>query len=208
MRTIICTGLMFLFGMTLVGCSSTMAKRQEQIKPAFTIQPNEPIAIMPFETENALSNLGGQVSDEVIVNLLEHAPDLKIIPATVVRNYLLSANLNVGGIPDMHAIHNLQQGLKCRYLLTGNLYTSFGDVNYTSSYSNRIATGSVTVRLVDCDSLNVVWAKHVESSYTTPIYYDSGARLQSTVYLTDGELLQGLIKNLGYEVARNFYEHQ
>lgn len=194
-------------GLILVGCSTTglSTRKKEQPSPSFIIKPNEPIAIMPFETENALSNLGGQVSDEVIVNLLEYAPDLKIIPAIVVRNYLLNANLGATGLPDMHTIHSLQQGLRCRYLLTGNLYTSIGEVRYTTTYTNRIASGSVTVRLIDCDSNTVVWAKHVESTYSTTGYYSSTSQ-QQTVYLTDGQLLEGLIRNLGYDVADYFYE--
>lgn len=206
MKTIISSGLAFLLGMTITGCASRHAVKKEQTSPAFIIKSNEPIAIMPFETESALSNLGGQLSDEVIVNLLEHAPDLKIIPATVVRNYLLSTSLNVTGLPDMHTIHSLKDGLQCKYLLTGNLFTHLGDVNYTAAYSNRIATGSVTVRLVDCDSSYVVWARHVDANYTTSIYYDINNRTPTT-YQTDGELLQGLIRNLGFEVAKNFYEH-
>lgn len=208
MKTIINITGSVLLGVFLVGCGSSLeTKKKEQINPSFIIKADEPIAIMPFETENALSNLGGQVSDEVIVNLLEHSPQMKIIPATVVRNYLLANNLGVTGIPDMHTIHNLKEGLKCRYLLTGNLFTSIGEVKYTNTYSNRIASGSVTVRLVDCDSLIVVWAKHVESTYSTTTYYYSGGQ-QQTTYYTDGQLLQGLIKRLGYEVASYFYAHE
>jgi len=162
---------------------------------------------MPYETEGALSNLGGQVSDAVIVNRLEHAPKIKNIPATVVRNYLLANNFGVSGIPDMHTIHNLKEGLKCRYRLTGNLFTSIREVKYTNTCSNRIASGSVTVRLVDCDSLNVVRAKHVESTYSTTTYHYSGGQ-QQTTYYTDGQLLQGLISRLGYEVASYFYTHE
>lgn len=208
MKTTMKIGFVVLLAFALVGCGVTTSstRRTEQPLPSSIIKPNEPMAIMPFETESALSNLGGQVSDEVIVNLLENSSGLKIIPATVVRNYLLNANLGATGIPDMHTIHNIQQGLKCRYLLTGNLYTSIGEVRYTATYTNRIATGSVTVRLVDCDSSNVVWAKHVESTYSTSAYYNTATQ-SSTTYLTDGQLLQGLIKNLGYDVALFFYEH-
>ncbi len=196
-----------LSAIALAGCMSTgVSRKTEQQLPAIIIKPNEPIAAMPFETESALSNLGGQVSDQVIVNLLEHSPKMKIIPATVVRNYLASTGVGVGGIPDMHTIHSLQQGLKCRYLLTGNLYTSIGEVKYTATYTNRIATGSVTIRLVDCDSSTVVWAKHVQSTYSTSSYYNVATQ-SSTTYFTDGQLLQGLIKSLGADVARYFYEH-
>jgi TolB-like protein len=160
---------------------------------------------MPFETENALSNLGGHLSDELIVQLFEQAPNIKIIPGTIVRNYLQAAGLSPAGLLDEHAIHNLKGGLKCRYLLTGNLYTSIGDVRYTQSYSNRIASGSVTVRLVDCDSMAVVWAKHIESSFSTSTYYISGGQQYQGNYLTDGQLLQGLMKNLAVELARQFY---
>jgi TolB-like protein len=209
MKTIMNIALVVLLTLALAGCGMTTpsTRRTEQPLPSSIIKPNEPIAIMPFETESALSNLGGQVSDEVIVNLLEHSPGMKIIPATVVRNYIAQTSLGVAGIPDMHTIHNLKQGLNCRYLLTGNLYTSIGEVKYTATYTNRIANGSVTVRLIDCDSSTVVWAKHVESTYSTSAYYNTTSQ-QSTTYLTDGQLLQGLIKNLGYDVARSFYEHQ
>ncbi|MEW6061137.1 MAG: hypothetical protein AB1600_04260 [Bacteroidota bacterium] len=200
-------GIAILLMVIVAGCITTTASRNtDTASPSFFIKPNEPIAIMPFETESALSNLGGQVSDEVIVNLFEHAPNLKIIPATVVRNYMANASLGVNGIPDMHTIHNIQQGLKCRYLLTGNLYVSLGDVRYTQTYSNRIASGSVTVRLIDCDSSIVVWAKHIESSATTTTYYYQGTQTQTT-YQTDGQLFQQLLKKLGYEVAQNFFQH-
>ncbi|HLA69160.1 MAG TPA: hypothetical protein VJN65_05610 [Bacteroidota bacterium] len=205
MKTIIYLSTVFLAMFFLTGCGTgSVTKRTVQISPSVIIKPGEAIAIMPFETESVLSNLGGQVSDEVIVNLLEHSAHMKIIPATVVRNYLLANNLNVNGIPDMHTIHGLKQGLQCRYLLTGNLFTSVGEVKYTNSYSNRIASGSVTVRLVDCDSSTVVWAKHVESTFSTTTYYYSGGEQQGTFY-TDGQLLQGLISRLGYDVARYFY---
>jgi TolB-like protein len=198
MKTILVTAAAILLGMAFAGCGSTRAtKKIEQIKPGFVMKPNESIAIMPFEAESALSNLGRQVSDEVIVNLLQHAPDLKIFPATVVSNYLLNVNFNAGGIPDLHTIQSLKERLKCQYLLTGNLSTSIGDIRYTAT-PYRIATGSVTVCLIDCDSSNVVWAKHVEASYTASYYLGSP-------YETDGQLLQGLIRRLGSEVAKNFY---
>ncbi len=198
---------LFILATMFVGCSgSESAGREEQTMPAFFMKPTEPIAVMPFETENALSNLGTQLSDEVIVNLLEHSPTTKIIPATIVRSFLQNNAISPAGFPDAHSVHSLSQGLKCKYLLTGNLYTSFGDVKYTPTYSNRVATGSVTVRLVDCDSNLIVWAASEEASTLTTTYYTNG--LPSSIYQTDGQLLQDLIKKLGYQVARNFYSHK
>lgn len=186
------------------GCGTAALNRTELVEPAVLIEPGQPIAIVPFETESALSNFGAQVSDEVIVALLEHAPHLKIMPAAGVRTLLTGASVAVGGLPDAHAIHDVKDALRCRYLMTGNLYASIGDVRFTQAYSNRIATGSVTVRLVDCDSLDVVWAKHIESSYSTTLWYSS-ATAAPTTYLTDGQLLAGLVRNLGQEIASSFY---
>lgn len=192
-----------MFG--VVSCSSVVARKSTLVEPTFVPRPSEPIAIMPFETESALSNLGSQVSDEIIVNLLEHAPQLKIVPADAVRTYLSGARIGALGLPDAHAIHDVKNALRCRYLMTGNLYASIGEIRYTESYSDRIATGSVTVRIVDCDSLNVVWAKHVESNYSTSLWYSNATQLPTT-YLTDGQLLSGLIRKLGQEIAANFYQ--
>jgi TolB-like protein len=194
MKTVVTVGLFFLAELAISGCGSSRAIKQEPTLPAFLIQPNESIAVMPFETESALSNLGAQVSDEVIVNLLQFRPELKIVHAPVVRNYLL----NTGGQSDIQKIQGLPAGLQCRYLLTGNLFTQLGNVNYPAAFNYRIATGSVTVLLVDCDSSYVVWAKRVNATYSTQLY-------NSSTYQTDGELLQGLIRVLGAEVAKNFY---
>jgi hypothetical protein len=86
-KSVIVAVAAIFFEMMFAACGSTHAtKKVVPIKPAFIIKPNESIAIMPFQAESVLSNLGSQVSDEVIVNLLERAPDLKIFPATVVRH--------------------------------------------------------------------------------------------------------------------------
>ncbi len=197
MKAVVTIGLFFFAALTMSGCGSSRAVKQAPTLPAYLIKSNETIAVMPFETESALSNLGAQVSGEVIVNLLHYRPELKIVHAPVVRNYLL----NTGGPSDIQKIQGLPAGLQCRYLLTGNLFTQLGNVNYPAAFNYRIATGSVTVMLVDCDSSYVVWAKRVNATYTTQLYDNS-----TTTYQTDGELLQGLIRALGAEVAKNFYE--
>ena len=189
---------------SLISCSvSYLNKRDLSFDLSSIIKPGEPIAIMPFESENALSNLGGLISDEVTANLLENVPNIKIIPTSVTRSFLLSANIPVNGIPDFHSIHSLKEGLKCRYLLTGNFYSSIGVVQYTSTYANRIASGSVTVRLIDCDAVTVIWAKHIQDSYQSTDYYSNG--VLQTSYYTDGQLTQELIRRLGQSIAEYFY---
>jgi len=198
MKIVFTIGFLFFSTLAMSGCGSSRAVKQVPTLPAFFIQANEAIAVMPFETESALSNLGAQVSGEVIVNLLHYRPELKIVHAPVVRNY----QLNIGGQSEFQKIQNLPAGLQCRYVLTGNLFTQLGNVNYPAAFNYRIATGSVTVLLVDCDSSYVVWAKRVNATYTTQLYSNGNGS-----YQTDGELLQGLIRVLGAEVAKNFYEH-
>ena len=195
---------LILTSVSLISCSvSYVNKRDLSFNLSSIIKPGEPIAIMPFESENALSNLGGLISDEVTANLLENVPKIKIVPTSVTRSFLLTANIPVNGIPDFHSIHSIKEGLKCRYLLTGNFYFSIGAVQYTSTYSNRIASGSVTVRLIDCDAVTVIWAKHIQDSYQTTDYYSNG--VLQTSYYTDGQLTQELIRRLGQSIAEYFY---
>ncbi len=195
-----------LLAISLNGCSALKVKNNlsGSVNLSAYIKPGEPIAIMPFETESALSNLGGLVSDEITANLLENVSGIKIIPTTITRNLLQTMSSPVNGIPDYHTIHSLSKGLKCRYLLTGNFYSSIGDVRYTNSYTTRIASGSVTVRLIDCDSATVIWAKHIQDSYQTTSYYTVNSS-QPAIYYTDGQLIQELIKRLGVDVAQYFY---
>lgn len=198
-----------IFATILNGCSALRIKNNSSggVNLSSYVKPSEPIAIMPFETESALSNLGGLVSDEITTNLLENVKDIKIIPTTITRNFLQTMSSPVSGIPDYHTIHSLSKGLKCRYLLTGNFYSSVGDIRYTNSYTTRIASGSVTVRLIDCDSATVIWAKHIQDSYQTSSYYTANGS-QPTIYYTDGQLIQELIKRLGSDVAQYFYREK
>ena len=70
--------------------------------------------------------------------------------------------LNTGGASEIQKSRSLPTGLHCRYLLTGNLFTQLDNLNYNpAAFTYRIATGSVSVILVDCDSSYVVWAKRV-----------------------------------------------
>src|SRR5690606_901212 len=138
-------------------------------------------------------------ADEVTANLIDNIPGIKIIPTTVTRGFLLTQSIPANGIPDFHSIHSIKEGLQCRYLLTGNFYSSIGTVQYTNTYSNRVASGSVTVRLIDCDSVTVVWAKHIQDSYQTTDYYSDGV-IQSSYY-TEGQLVQELIRRLGNSIA-------
>jgi len=185
----------------LVGCASSGGSNSaKEFSPRIYFESGETISIMPFETESALSNLGGQLSDEVTAELLAIDPKLKIVPASVTTNFLASNGLVVGGLPSEHAVHQVREGLKCRYLLTGNLYTSLGEIKYTALYSSRIANGNVTVRFIDCDSNNVLWAGHIETSYSTTTYYQSGQPIP-TAFLTDGQLISGLLGSLGIKIS-------
>lgn len=195
-----------LSGISLTSCSFSNVNKSSD--PRFNlssiIKPGESLAIMPFESENALSNLGGLISDEVTANLVENAPYIKIIPTSVTRSFLLTSNTTVSGIPDMHSIHSLKEGLKCRYLLTGNFYSSIGEVKYSNTFTNTVASGSVTVRLIDCDSVTVVWAKHFQDDYQATTYYTPSGEVQYK-YFTEGQLIQELIKRLGRDIAEYFY---
>ena len=200
--------LLLLTIIFLTSCSASKIKKSSDsnINLSSIIKPNEPLAIMPFESQDALSNLGSLISDEVAVNLLENVPEMKIIPTTITRSFLLTQNMPSDGIPDFHSIHSIKEGLKCRYLLTGNFYSSIGTVQYSETYSNRVASGSVTVRLIDCDSATVIWAKHVQDSYQTTDYYAKGT-IQTSFY-TEGQLTQELIKRLGEAIAAYFYQNE
>lgn len=194
-------------GLVVAGCGTTSNMR-DLPKPADFMQRDERIAIVPFEVQEVLSNLGAQLSDEVTINILKHAPDLQIAPANQVKSFLQAVGLVATGLPDEHTIHKVKEGLKCKYMLTGNLYTSLGDVRYTQTYTTRLASGSITIRLTNCDTEQVVWAKREESSATTVAYYTEGQQQPSYTFETDGQLIQRLIVRLGQYVAQNFYEHE
>ena len=194
-----------LVSISFTSCSMyNVNKRDLSFSPSSIIKPGEPIAIMPFEYQDALSNLGGLLADEVTANLIENVPGMKIIPTTVTRSFLLTQNMPANGIPDFHSIHSLKEGLKCRYLLTGNFYSSIGEVKYSDSFTNTVATGSATVRLIDCDSAIVVWAKHFQNDYQATTYYTPSGEVQYK-YFTEGQIMQELIKRLGRDIAEYFY---
>lgn len=194
----------------LAGCTrySIRTTTEKQALPVDFIRPGSKIAILPFETESALSNLGTQVSDEITVFFLENTNEIKIVSTPQVQKFLVNSNITASGIPDMHTLHSIKEVLKCDYVLTGNLFMTIGDVRYTTSYTNRIASGSATVRLIECDSAKVVWAKHFQDNYQTTSYYSSQSGAQAITYFTDGQLQEQLIHRLAEDIARYFYENE
>lgn len=192
----------------LAGCTRySIRTNDRQPLPVTFIKPGAKIAILPFETESALSNLGTQVSDELTAFLLENTNNIKIVSPPNVQRFLVNSNIISSGIPDMHTLHSIKEGLKCDYVLTGNLYTSIGDVRYSATFTNRIASGSVTVRLIECDSAKVVWAKHFQDNYQTTNYYSQTGNPTIT-YLTDGQLQEQLIHRLAEDIAQYFYKSE
>jgi TolB-like protein len=161
------------------------------------------LAVLPFKTESIFSTIGYQIADEIVVELVEKAPDFHIVERARVDALLLEQDLGNQGASDGEPILRAARLLGVDALLTGSVSLSLEDVLNAPEREERRAEGVAVVRLIDAKDGRIIWAKRVESDYgmLTSLYGD--------IYVsqTDHDLVQRVVRDMAHLVAAYFYPH-
>lgn len=175
------------------------------VQPPVDIAHYNRIAVLPLETDSYLSTAGNQLADEIVLNLLKFAPQLDVIERTRVDALMNEQHLVRSGYISSESAIALGRMLGVRAILTGSVSLSIGDIQPTPLSLQRVATGAVTVRLIDTETGKVIWGDRRESDYT--MLLDTGPGRISGVTKTDQEMVQEVVKDLARSVAQVFYSH-
>jgi|GEM_PF-2632074 len=175
------------------------------VQPAVDVTKYNRVAVLPFETDSYLSTIGHQLADEIVVDILQKAPNLDVVERTQVEALMMEQNLARQGYLSPESAIQLGRMLGVRLIATGSVSVSIGNVNPSTVNTQRVATGVATLRLIDTETGKVLWAKREKSEYSTFVSLDHQRTTFNT--MTDQDLFQEVVKQLGQELAQAFYPH-
>jgi TolB-like protein len=188
----------------MLGLAGGCAKRV-LVQPVADMSRYNRLAVLPFETDSFLSTVGNQLADDIIVNLLEKAPNLNIVERARIDALMNEQNLVRRGYLSPESAIQVGRLLGVKAVITGSISISIGDIRPTALSARRVATGVATVRLIDTETGKVVWAKREKSEYSC--YIGSDKESVTFSFRTDHEMVQQVIQKLGGLLAEAFYPH-
>jgi TolB-like protein len=192
--------LIALAGCTLVillqGCAHRVL-----VQPVLDMSQYNRIAVLPFETDSYLSTVGNQMSDEIVVQLLTHAPTIDVVERTRIDALLREQNLSRDHLVTAESAVAVGRLLGVKIIMTGSLSVAIGDIRPAPGNSQRVATGTATARLIDTESGKIIWGGREESNYST--FLGEGGYSAHT----DQEMIEYVIRDLGKQLSEVFYPH-
>jgi TolB-like protein len=192
--------LLVLMLCLLLGCGQRVL-----VQPQADMSRYNRLAILPFETDSFLSTIGHQVADEILVQILDKAPDLEVVERTRIDALIQEQRLSQEGYISLESAIRVGRLLGVKAIVTGSVTVSIGNIRVSSLNTQRVATGVATIRFIDTETGKIVWAKREQSEYGTFTTSPEG----STPYniKTDHEMIQEVIHRLGQLLAHPFYPH-
>jgi curli biogenesis system outer membrane secretion channel CsgG len=159
------------------------------------------LTVLPFKTESIFSTIGHQIADEIVVELVEKAPDFHVVERSRVDALLFEQNLEERGGETRDPLLEAARLLGVDAILTGSVSLSIQDIDNAPERAERKAEGVAVVRLIDAKDGRIIWAKRVESDYATL------TSLYGDIYVsqTDHDLVQEVVREIAHLVASYFY---
>ncbi len=188
----------------MLGLAGGCAKRV-LVQPGADMSRYDRLAILPFETDSFLSTVGNQLADEIIVILLEKAPNLNIVERARIDALMNEQQLVRSGYLSQESAIQVGRLLGVKAVVTGSISISIGDIRPTALSTRRVATGVATIRLIDTETGKIAWAKREKSEYSD--YIGSDKESGTFNFRTDHEMIQQVIQKLGGLLAEDFYPH-
>ena len=138
----------FMTTMIVLGC----ARSKEFIKPDIDFTKYKRIAVFPLSDYPGKPGSGIQVTDMVAVRLLNSNFD--VLDRTETASVLEEQQLGLSGLVDEETAPTVGRILGVQALLTG----SITEYKTLSIRNVNLSTAKLTLKLVDCETGQIVWA--------------------------------------------------
>jgi curli biogenesis system outer membrane secretion channel CsgG len=183
--------------------SSVRCAKHVSVQPVVDPALYGRLAVLPFETQSVFSTIGYQVADEIVLELIEKAPEFHIVERSRIDALLLERNLESEGLSTGKTALEAARLLGVDAIITGSVSVSIEDISPAPEHEERRASGIALIRLIDADDGRVLWASRVEGEYSALTY------LYGYVYRsqTDHDIVQEVVREIAHEAARYFYPH-
>jgi TolB-like protein len=190
--------LIGLGSLLVAGCA-----RQVAVQPVIDPADYPSLTVLPFDTESVFSTIGEQMADQIVLELMQYAPQFRIIERARVNDLLLERNLEAEGVAKPASTIEAARLLGVSAILTGSVSVSISDVEPAPEQRERVANSVAVVRLIDAADGRIIWAHEVQGDYSVLTYlYGEVDQVE-----TDYDMVQEVIKEVARRTAQFFYPH-
>jgi TolB-like protein len=193
------------FALLVVLAASPGCAQRVLVQPVVDVTRYHRLAILPFQTESFDSTVGSQMADEVVIALLQNAPDIEVMERARVDAVLQEHSLSQSNLIDPRTALAVGKLLGVQALLTGSVTISIGNIQPTPLSAQRVVNGTATVRVIDVETGKIVWGDRRETSYAD--FLRTHADPWAGNVRTDHEMVERVLKDLGQAVAQALYPH-
>jgi TolB-like protein len=179
---VVAIGLMIVFA----GCGS----REIVVRPAPEVTTLNRIAVFPLQNLSGVPDVGDAVT-QILVSSLFNANLVDIVEPGEIQQFILRSRIRMAGELDLDRIRDASRQLGADGLLFG----SVNDYSTVTTEEGDLPSVSITLRLVDASSGNIVWAvtHSLQGDFKEKVF--GIGRVESAVILSEivvGELVEAL----------------
>jgi len=186
----------FCLTVSASGCTKVL------VRPSVDMARYNRLAVMPFDTHATFLS-GNQLADEIIILLLQKAPNLDIVERARVDTLVREQNLQRQGALSPESGVAVGRMMGAHAILMGSVTIGPALEEVTPLGARRSVTGAATARLLDTETGQIVWAGR-ETAEAVLLILDADAPV---IIKTDADLAQEVIGNLARKLAMHFYPH-
>jgi hypothetical protein len=186
----------FLAGVLIVfGCA------RPAVRVSADLSAYRAIAVLPFSTEGFLERYGSEVADQVVIELLQRQPGLRIVgvPAVAAADTAGSRGGGASGGDRESRLTEAARASGATLIVTGSCVVRMDWVR--RAWTSRQAYATATVRAVDTRDNRVVWAGRETATAESQAYGAGGDTVGIRVESSDSELREEAIVRLAGRIA-------
>lgn len=152
----------------LIGCASS----EEFIRPGINFKKYRRIAVLPLADYPSFPGSGIQVADIISMSLL--GSDFSVIDRSQTQHILAEQDLGMTGVIDELTAPKVGKLLGVQAILTGSINewqstrTNIQMVQGAAPAYMDISAAGITLKLIDCETGEVVWAGSARGSEIGP----------------------------------------
>lgn len=170
-------------------------------RPSFDLSAYGAVTVLPFRTDGFLDRYGSEVADQVVIELLQRDPGLRIVdlPAAAVSDTAGEGGTGAGGRDPEVRLAEAARASGATLVVTGSCVVRMDWVR--RAWTSRQAYATATVRAVDPRDNRVVWAGRETATAESQAYGTIGDTSGIRVESSDPELREQAIVRLAGLIA-------
>lgn len=188
----------------LVIALSTGCAKRTYVQAEVDTSTYRRLAVFPFYVGGTQYITSRQVTDEVIVALLEDVQQLELVDRSHIQDLTWEGTVGEHSPEEIAATLKTGRLLGVDAIMVGSLSLSLENVQPAPGQTWRVANGTAVVRLFDAEDGRIVWAKRIEKQESVLIDFHGDA----LIWDTNHEITGKVVLEIANAIAACFYPHE